>query len=85
MSPSYPPPPQLARAFLESKRLTVEAPYGAYTLLASYAEGETVDRRGTQVLTKLKRALHADPASPYEKEAWKLQIVRFVCELQHRR
>ena len=63
-----------ARAFSENKGVTVGVPDGAYTLLASYVEAETVDRYGTQILAKLKRALHAELALPYKQQARKLEI-----------
>ena len=75
--------PLAARNFLEGKGLMADSPRRAYALLASYAEAETANRCGTQVLAKLKRALHTEPASPYEKQPRKLEIARLMRELQH--
>ena len=78
-------PPSAARKFLEGKGITTRAPKRAYALLASYAEAETADRCGTKVLAKLKRTLHTERASPYEKQTRKLEIAQLVREVQHRR
>ena len=75
---SLPHTPPVARKFLEGKGITTSASDRAYALLASYAKAETADRCGKQVLAKLKRALHTEPVSPYEKQARKLEVARLV-------
>ena len=74
-----------AMNFLASKGLTPKSHEEGYAMLSAFAEQEATDRAGTKVLGLLRQALHAEPASPYDKQQRKMEISRLVRELQNRR